>query len=295
MSARHRTLPPPALMELLGRLRHTRYSGGIQCPRCGASRVQRWGSFAGRQRFRCRGCGRTFSDLTGTPAAYSKKLGLWPRYARCMAEGLSVRRSARRTGVCPSTAFRWRHAILAPLHETGAEMLGGWIELGSVTFAYSEKGARRTRQPARRRAVSARSGFMEPRVGVTVACDRSDHVVTCMASQARPSTTDLEIALDARIWGSPTLLAAHGRYGPASVFVHRRGGCFIDVRVPHHPSGSLVHIRTVRDYVFRLLDWMDRFHGVATRYLPNYLAWHCRLDRVWRDAVPRALLRWPLA
>ena len=206
-----------------------------------------------------------------------------------------MRRAARRTGICTSTAFRWRHAILDPLCETGVETLVGWIEVGSVTFAYSEKGARRTRQPPRRRAVAARSGFRAPRVGVTVACDRSDHAVTCMASQPRPTTTDLEIALGARIQGSPTLLAAHGRYGPASVFVHRRRGCFIDVRTPRHPAGSLVHIRTVRDYVFRLLDWMDRFRGVATKYLPNYLAWHCRLDRVWRDAVPRALLRWPLA
>jgi transposase-like protein len=281
-------------MELLVRLRHSRYSQGIGCPRCGATRVQRWGSFSGRQRFRCCACRRTFSDLTGTPAAYSKKLGLWPHYARCMAEGMSVRRSARRTGVCTSTSFRWRHAILDPLRQTGAEPLVGWIEVGSVTFAYSQKGARRTYERPRRRAVASRAGFMEPRVGVTVACDRSDHVVTCMAGRPRPMSLDLENALAGRLRGPPTLLAAHGRYGPASVFVHRHGGHFIDVRVPHHPGGSLVHARTVRDYIFRLLDWMDRFRGVATKYLPNYLAWHCRLDRVWREAVPRALLRWPL-
>jgi hypothetical protein len=38
-----------------------------------------------------------------------------------------------------------------------------------------------------------------------------------------------------------------------------------------------------------------RFRGVATRYLPNYLAWHCCLDRDWRESLLALLMRWPLA
>jgi hypothetical protein len=29
----------------------------------------------------------------------------------------------------------------------------------------------------------------------------------------------------------------------------------------------------VRTYSTELQDWMVRFHGVASRYLPNYLGW----------------------
>jgi hypothetical protein len=34
----------------------------------------------------------------------------------------------------------------------------------------------------------------------------------------------------------------------------------------------------VNSYHHRLRDWLMRFHGVASRYLPNYLGWRRALD-----------------
>ena len=41
----------------------------------------------------------------------------------------------------------------------------------------------------------------------------------------------------------------------------------------------------MRAYGARLKDWMQRFHGVATRYLSNYLLWHRVVDRRWRQSL----------
>lgn len=38
------------------------------------------------------------------------------------------------------------------------------------------------------------------------------------------------------------------------------------------------HIQNVNNYHSRWKGWMDRFHGVSTRYLPNYLGWFRALD-----------------
>ncbi|MDP3815185.1 MAG: IS1595 family transposase, partial [Pseudomonas sp.] len=38
------------------------------------------------------------------------------------------------------------------------------------------------------------------------------------------------------------------------------------------------HIQNVNAYHSRLKNWMTRFHGVATRYLPNYLGWRRMLE-----------------
>ena len=38
---------------------------------------------------------------------------------------------------------------------------------------------------------------------------------------------------------------------------------------------------------------MSRFRGVATRYLPNYLMWHQRVDAHERQGVAGESLRWP--
>src|SRR5262245_20926599 len=76
--------------------RRTRFVRGVRCPRCGGSEVRRWGGFAGRQRFRCSSCARTFSDFTGTPLAYLKKIDRWPGHCASIEETESVRREAAR-------------------------------------------------------------------------------------------------------------------------------------------------------------------------------------------------------
>ena len=151
MSARTATANPSANptanptgnpTTILDRIRDARFATGVRCARCDAPRVARWGSFAGRQRYRCGECKRTFSDLTGTPAAHIKKLHLWSDYARCIAEGVSVRSAARRLHVAVSTAFRWRHRILDELWVRDNEALSGIVEIGDLWFPYSRKGER---------------------------------------------------------------------------------------------------------------------------------------------------------
>ncbi|MBX6365468.1 MAG: IS1 family transposase, partial [Gemmatimonadetes bacterium] len=85
------------------------------CPHCGGAPLIRWGAFSGRQRYRCKACGRTSSDLTGTALAYTKKLPLWGEFAAGMLEGESCRAGARRLGIDKTTAWRWRHRLLERL------------------------------------------------------------------------------------------------------------------------------------------------------------------------------------
>jgi hypothetical protein len=41
---------------------------------------------------------------------------------------------------------------------------------------------------------------------------------------------------------------------------------------------GIYHIQRVNGYHKRLKKWMDRFQGVATKYLDNYLYWHQFLE-----------------
>ena len=45
-------------------------------------------------------------------------------------------------------------------------------------------------------------------------------------------------------------------------------------------TAGIDHINNVNAYDSRLIGWMFRFQGVATKYLPNYLGWHRMLDKV---------------
>jgi transposase-like protein len=292
-----RTEPvPPPIETVLAAVREARFNEGVRCPRCGAVRVHAWGTFSGRRRYRCTKCTRTFSDLTGTPAAYVKKLALWGLYGDALAASVSVRGAAALLGINPTTAFRWRHRLLSDVQARQGETLHGSIELATTHFAYSEKGQRHLGRTGRRRGLSPCDWMLHHRVCVLVACDRCGHVRSAVCLGHRPSVRDLEIAV-ARPKGLLILCAAQGRFGPASCLAVRRGGVFLDARTgrvrPSGPMRQLVHIRTTQGYVSRLRSWLQRFRGVATKYLANYLTWHSRIDRNWRQGLAAEVLRWP--
>ena len=51
----------------------------------------------------------------------------------------------------------------------------------------------------------------------------------------------------------------------------------VNLRAGIHVRGT-VHVQNVNAYHSRSREWLRAFHGVATRYLPNYLGWRWILD-----------------
>ncbi len=52
-----------------------------------------------------------------------------------------------------------------------------------------------------------------------------------------------------------------------------------------------LHINNVNGYHGRLKEWLRPFHGVATKYLGNYLGWRRTLEALGADAEQRGWLR----
>lgn len=48
---------------------------------------------------------------------------------------------------------------------------------------------------------------------------------------------------------------------------------------------KIYHIQNVNSYHSRLKDWMDRFKGVASKYLDNYLTWFKFVDAHSKEAM----------
>ncbi len=284
---------------ILSLMRDTRFVDGVACPRCAAKPCPRWGRFKGRQRYKCHACRRTFSDLTGTPAAYTKRIEQWWRYACLMQLGKPIRQSARHVDIHPCTAFRWRHVILRAYDAADSTTLAGWIEVGSEWFAYSEKGSRNLSRPARRR------GLREPwpdackGVNVLIAADRHGDVSSTLVGPANARSlyrSDLAASLDGRVSDHATLVMPVGPYGPGAAYSRSHRLDYVDCRPSLNPrrNAPIAHVRTVNAYARRLKQWIRRFRGVATKYLNNYLAWHRACDNEIRNSAAMMLLRWPM-
>jgi hypothetical protein len=57
-----------------------------------------------------------------------------------------------------------------------------------------------------------------------------------------------------------------------------------------HMHEKVLHIQTVNSYVSRFKKWLDRFNGVATKYLPNYPRWWRALEKADASMTPERCL-----
>jgi len=255
------------------------------------SGARRWGHRQGLQRFRCRGCGRTFNALSGTPLARLRKKELWPTFASCLIEGATVRNSAETCGVHPTTSFRWRHRFLRVPKDLKADRLEGIVEADETFFLESKKGQRKglLRKPRKRGGKATKRGRSAEQACVLVARDRAGDTTDAVCQNFNQYA--LKESLKGRIQPDSVLcsdgLQAYKSFAKVVGLTHKAVNLSAGVRVLE----GVFHIQNVNAYHQRLKGWMGHFHGVATKYLPNYLGWYRILDARGRQITTRTIIR----
>jgi len=128
-----------------------------RCIHCQSERLRKHGFSAGRQRFFCNHCRKSFVCTRGTAYFYQHKPELWQKYLTHMLQLESIRRCAAEVGIGVNTAFFWRHRYLNATENTFEPRLEGIIEADETYFRESQKGSRHLTRPARKRASKASS------------------------------------------------------------------------------------------------------------------------------------------
>ena len=262
--------------------------GPRACPNCQAPAelLHPWGRSHGLARMRCQACGKTSNALTGTPLAHLRHREQWLRYAQALIEGVSVREAAQRCGVATNTAFRWRHRFLAGACSHRAAHEGGIVEADETFFRQSCKGQRHLWRRARQRGGPGAYG---ERVAVLVVRDRSGHTADFRLEQVDAShvTAVLRPLVDQDAVLCTDGAQVYKTVARALGLTHRA----INLQRRIHVVNGAFHIQNVNAYDSRLKAWMRRFHGVATRYLENYLGWRRMLERYLQSISPGACLQ----
>lgn len=257
--------------------------GPLPCPHCPSRQVVRHGQADGLQRYRCQACRKTFNALSGTPMARLRHKDKWLAQAQVLSDGLSVHAAAKQLQVAPSTAFRWRHRFLAQAQAIKAKVLLGIAEADETFVLRSNKGQHHLPRKARRRGgKSSTRGTSDDHVPVLVARDRSGACTDFILHRA--DKTQLTAAL-ASVLAPDVVLCTDGSSAMAAMARH--------LGIEHHAlnmtSGTRVqgpwHIQNVNAYHGRFKAWMQRFRGVATKYLASYLGWFRAKDRFGANAL----------
>lgn len=261
--------------------REARFPTGFVCPHCQATSVIRYGhERSGLQRYTCKACHRTFNDRTSTPMARTHKPAKWANFALCMREAYSCRKAAVEIGVNHKTVFAWRHKVLASITTIPKPLLTGIVEADEMTFRRSFKGSTPVGRPSRKRGGRRRSkrprGQGEDKVFVMVARNRD----TRTASFVMETVT--KDALIAQVGPSlaPTVLCTDGSQALAAFARECRLEHIAIPASDGRPKRGIYHIQNINAYHARFDHWMDRFHGVATKYLHHYANWHIAVEQV---------------
>ena len=255
-----------------------RFACGATCPHCKSMHVIRNGHANGLQRYRCRECCKTFSALTGTPLNRLHKRGKWLDQAHALQDGQTLREIARVLQIHLSTAHRWRHRFLAAPKTVQPQALTGIAEADETMFLLSFKGKRSglDRKARKRGGKAAQRGLSHEQVPVLVARDRAGATMDCVLKAMDMAT--LSVALKPFLTkdvvlctdGSKAFAGAARKLGIEHHAVNLSAGIRVD---------GAWHVQNVNAYHSRLKAWVQKFRGVATCYLDNYLGWFRALDR----------------
>jgi transposase-like protein len=260
------------------------------CPHCGGTKVVKHGIDHESQRFRCKDCRKTFTALTGTPFHRLRGKSQLLENAACMVDGLSVRKTAARLGMSVQKAFRWRHKFLGFLNDQKPEALTGIVEADETTFPVSYKGQRKGMpRAAKKRSGKTKDGEGAEKTTVVVAVQRGTQIEF---DQVLPRGTALALTEALRpVLGVGAVLSTDGNaaYWTVAKELNVESGAFVSA---YHGKGGhgIWHVQSVNRYDASLKTWMARFHGVATKYLPNYLGWRRLLDRFKDHLTPQQFL-----
>ena len=257
---------------------------GQGCPHCAGREIIGWGRSHGLLRFRCKSCGRTFNALTRTPMAHLRKKERWLDHARAMIEGKSLSKTAKLCGVHPTTAFRWRHRFLRSPATDKPRTLSGIVEADETFILESFKG-RRSDLPrkARKRGGKARHpGLHQDNVPILVARDRKGATFDAVLPQV--DSASVGAAFAGVVTPGNHLVGDGGR--AIAGFARRAKIPFHVVPAPGKPTADAphLHLNNVNAYHGRLKQWLNRFNGVATKNLANYLGWRRALE-AWGDQL----------
>jgi transposase-like protein len=267
-----------------------------RCPHCRSRHFVGIGKQKGVQRFKCKRCSKHFSESTGKLSYCLKKRELLKQYLDCFLSGLSIRKSAKCCGISIQTSFNWRHKILVALQGLSSPEFERIVEVVETEELFSTKGQQRKTGGCQSQnsatnhelepSTSAEGshfnteGCRAPRsVGILHALDWQGNLMMKVVGTSKIKKRDFERILNGKLDKVEVICAKADR----SVTAYVRG---IDAEYVRSKRGGVrkadsgYQITNVLKSVLSWRNFMIRFHGVATRYLQNYLNWYMLLHRL---------------
>lgn len=153
--------------------------------------------------------------------------------------------------------------------------------LGCVDiFLYAQKGQRgiKERSLRKRGGKSKHRGINNEQVCVLVARDRTKATVSKVACWGRVVKTKVDGMIGSKL--SPNNVLVTDAWRAYKTYANEKGREHYRIKSDDgkYAIKGLYHIQNVNGLHSRLKQWINRFKGVATKYLDKYLVWFLFVD-----------------
>ncbi len=241
------------------------------CPHCACEKMSKYGFSKGVQRYKCSGCGRTFTETTGTVLHGHRDKEKFLKFACHMLEEdyTPLRKMAGKFQIHLETAFEWRHKVLVSIPELD-ERFEKETELDDLWFRYSQKG-RKGLEFSKVRGGSKKKGDNEYSVKLVAASDgdKSQFKVTRIG---RISAADLQRTVGDKF--SKTASLVSDKHPSIASFAKNNRLEHTTFKASEHTDENGKGVQLINNIAERIDTFINkRCKGVATKYIQSYANW----------------------
>ena len=224
-------------------LTKNRITEECKCVYCSGKHIVKNGTRKdGVQTYICRDCGKSFSASSNSITSRTrKKISIWAKYLKCMIDKKTLNESADECGISLRTAFVWRHKILDAIKEVAEKnYLEGVVEADETFFNVSYKGNHsKSNTFTMPRKAHKRGGSVHTKGLCSTLCTDHEKAYLDFAKKKQINLIQMEVECNT-----------------------------LDV------NNRMIGIQRINAYHSRLQGFIKKFHGVATKYLDNYIVWN---------------------
>ena len=224
-------------------LTKNRITEECKCVYCSGKHIVKNGTRKdGVQTYICRDCGKSFSASSNSITSRTrKKISIWAKYLKCMIDKKTLNESADECGISLRTAFVWRHKILDAIKEVAEKTyLEGVVEADETFFNVSYKGNHsKSNTFTMPRKAHKRGGSVHTKGLCSTLCTDHEKAYLDFAKKKQINLIQMKVECNT-----------------------------LDV------NNRMFGIQRINAYHSRLQGFIKKFHGVATKYLDNYIVWN---------------------
>jgi transposase-like protein len=271
-----------------------------RCPRCGDAHIILNGKRKGVQNYKCKKCHKNFNEFTGTTIAYIKKKDLLKPFISSMLSGDSLYVCSKTLHIAIQTTFNWRQKIIAALKAYTPQIYQGITEMMVIPKRFSRKGqgakskkigqkGKITDPASNKKAESIEKGETQPLSLVAIG-GRTSRFEIQIVQQGPIEIEKLNEQLNKKLnhvnklcIEDEDILKKFAGKKKISYFVKQQGK---KVR----GRNKYYNIENIENRYIKMNRFLERFHGVSSSYLQNYLYWYMVVDLIMYRIDPSSVM-----